>query len=162
MRRDFSHTTNFVGIDPVGWPSLAVKDANDVSISAAGEGNGGISTHADAAKKTSAAPIDAVERRDMDPNDEVEQRAAAPMSNEHSLSQSSIPSKCALSMLPQYNLAPFLEAPLRFRPTHLAGRNTKQLGRSRRRFAGQRYLSNRHSELAETYAVRRPNQFSAD
>lgn len=68
MPRDFSHTTNFVGIDPVGWPSLAVKDANDVSISAAGEGNGGISTHADADKKTSAAPIDVVERRDMGPN----------------------------------------------------------------------------------------------
>src|SRR5580698_8408157 len=91
MPRDFSHTTNFVAIDPVGWPSLAVNAANDVSISAAGGGNGGIATHADAPKITSAVPIEMTKREDMDPR-ESERRTFASPTTEAALSPSSIPS----------------------------------------------------------------------
>jgi hypothetical protein len=69
MPRDLCHTTNFVGIDPVGAPRLAVSDANDLSINIVGDGNGGMSTQANAVIRTSAATIDIVKRRDMDPND---------------------------------------------------------------------------------------------
>ena len=58
MTRDLRHSTNFVGIDPAGWPRVAVNDANDLSISSVGDGNGGISTQANVPRIAIAAPID--------------------------------------------------------------------------------------------------------